>query len=219
MKIFDGDNVHCVLDARSDITRLEIGVVVADDHIERHALAHQFQYILNGDASAGNVRLAKVDTRPDLDPVSHVHLNLSACETQHSHDNGNIPFAGPTVYAARLARPSARDGPGLLNAKGTNLVRACALVHRSRRRSRQPNLPRPVDDYGDDYGLRVGHFVVHFVAHFVVYASSHCFVGSARARRVAPGRPGVWRRSLAKPEIERNNLELRKSGTWMSSLS
>jgi len=62
-----------------------------------------------------------------------------------------------------------------------------SLVHRSRRRSRQPNLPRPVDDYGDDYGLRVGHFVVHFVAHFVVYASSHGFVGPARAAASSPG--------------------------------
>jgi len=92
---------------------------------------------------------------------------------------------------ATAGPPGTALGPGRAGAtqrrRGRTGFAPAPLVNRGRRRSRQPNLPRPVDDYGDDYGLRVGHFVVHFVAHFVVYASSHGFVGPARAAASSPG--------------------------------
>src|SRR5262249_30259286 len=69
--VFKRNHVNGILDARPDVFRCELGVIVPTDLGGSQTLAHQFQYALDGDARAGDARLAEVNIRLHNNPTPH----------------------------------------------------------------------------------------------------------------------------------------------------
>ena len=78
MDIFERHDINCVLYAGANIIVRKVGKVIFRDLLESYALAHEFQHILNRNASACNNRFSEVSfsgcVNSFRDGIAHMNI-------------------------------------------------------------------------------------------------------------------------------------------------
>jgi len=76
MQVLNAQDLDGIADARANVLRLKVGVVITDDFLERHPLAHKFKNIDDRNSCAGNTGLAEMDGRIYLNAFCHDFRSL-----------------------------------------------------------------------------------------------------------------------------------------------
>ena len=71
MQVLNAEDLDGVPHAGADVLGLDVGIVVADDFVERHAFANEFQNVGGGGPCAGDTGFAEMDVRSDFDTLCH----------------------------------------------------------------------------------------------------------------------------------------------------
>jgi len=72
MNIFRCHERDCILNAGADVIDAEVGVVVANDPLERNSVQHELENVLDGDACSRDVRFAEMNLGIYGDSVNHI---------------------------------------------------------------------------------------------------------------------------------------------------
>src|SRR3954452_11384022 len=71
MNVLNGEYIHCILHAGSNVLLFQLRIVVGNDFCKRDPLADKLQHVANRNPCAAYARLPEVNVRIDENAVKH----------------------------------------------------------------------------------------------------------------------------------------------------